>query len=82
MLRILRVCRWLVARLPVWLGRWLACRAGDVAYYLATRGRRAAISNMRHVLGPGPPGARCAGPRTRCSRMWRWTIMICCGCPT
>ena len=28
MLRILRVCRWLVARLPVWLGRWLACPRG------------------------------------------------------
>jgi KDO2-lipid IV(A) lauroyltransferase len=53
MLVLLRVCRWLVARLPVWLGRWIACRAGDVAYYLATRARRAAISNMRHVLGPG-----------------------------
>ncbi len=53
MLRVLRVCRWLVARLPVWLGRWLACRAGDLGYYLAARGRRAAISNMRHVLGPG-----------------------------
>lgn len=52
MLYILRVCRWLVARLPVWLGRWLACRAGDLAYYLATHGRRAAISNMQHVLGP------------------------------
>ena len=53
MLWVLRVCRWLVARLPVWLGRWIAFRAGDVAYYLATRARRAAISNMRHVLGPG-----------------------------
>jgi KDO2-lipid IV(A) lauroyltransferase len=52
MLVTLRVLRWLVARLPVWFGRWLAMRAGDVAYYFATRGRRAAISNMRHVLGP------------------------------
>jgi KDO2-lipid IV(A) lauroyltransferase len=49
---VLRGLRWLVARLPVPVGRWLACRAGDGAYYLAGRGRRAAISNMRHVLGP------------------------------
>ena len=40
MLWVLRVCRWLVARLPVWLGRWLACRSGDLGYYLATRARR------------------------------------------
>src|SRR3954449_10583670 len=52
LIRVLRVCRWLVAQLPVWFGRWAAMRAGDVAYYCATRGRRAAISNMRHVLGP------------------------------
>jgi KDO2-lipid IV(A) lauroyltransferase len=52
MLAVLWVCRWLVAHLPVWLGRWIACRAGDLAYYIATGGRRAAISNMRHVLGP------------------------------
>jgi lauroyl/myristoyl acyltransferase len=52
MLFVLRVLRWLVAHLPVWLGRWLAKRGGDVAYYFAHRGRRAAISNMRHVLGP------------------------------
>ena len=52
MLLVLRVLRWLVSHLPVWAGRWLAMRAGDVAYYFAHRGRRAAISNMRHVLGP------------------------------
>lgn len=52
MLGILWVCRWLVGHLPVWLGRLLACRLGDVGYYLAPRGRRAAISNMQHVLGP------------------------------
>ena len=52
MITILHVVRWLVARLPIWCGRWLACRAGDLAYYCATRGRRAAISNMYHVLGP------------------------------
>ena len=51
-MRVLRVLRWLVARLPVSVGRLLACRAGDIAYYVAGRGRRAAISNMRHVLGP------------------------------
>src|SRR5215212_2525526 len=52
MLTTLRVVRWLIAHLPVWIGRWLAMRAGDMAYYFAHRGRRAAISNMRHVLGP------------------------------
>ncbi len=49
---LLKILQWIVARLPVWLGNWIADRVGDLAWYAAPRSVCAARSNMRHVLGP------------------------------
>jgi len=50
--RALRFVQWIVERLPVDAGNWVADRLGDLAWMLAGRSRCAARSNMRHVLGP------------------------------
>jgi phosphatidylinositol dimannoside acyltransferase len=47
MMGVLRV---LIARLPRPAGYWLADRIGDVIYYIANKSRRAATSNLRHVM--------------------------------
>lgn len=54
-MRMLGVLRVLVAAMPPWLGHWVADRWGDLVMRFAGKSRRAAISNMRHVLGPVPP---------------------------
>lgn len=48
----LRLLRWLLARLPEWLGRWIACRIGDLCYRYLPVSRRYGLRNMRQVLGP------------------------------
>ena len=48
----LRVLRWLLARLPEWLGRWIACRIGDLCYRFLPVSRRHGLRNQRQVLGP------------------------------
>lgn len=53
--RMLGVLRVFIAALPPPLGHWVADRSGDVIMRFAGKSRRAAISNMRHVLGPVPP---------------------------
>jgi lauroyl/myristoyl acyltransferase len=50
MMGVLRV---VVARLPAPVGNQLADRLGDIVYRSAGKSRRYAISNMRHVHGPG-----------------------------
>jgi lauroyl/myristoyl acyltransferase len=47
----LRMLRWLLARLPEWLGRWIACRIGDLCYRFLPVSRRHGLRNMRQVLG-------------------------------
>lgn len=47
--------QWIIARLPVRVGNWIADRCGDVTYLVARRSVCAARSNMRHVLGPDAP---------------------------
>ncbi len=51
MMGVLRV---FIAALPPPLGYWIADRLGDLGLLIAGKSRRAAISNMRHVLGPVP----------------------------
>lgn len=41
-----------VGRIPLRMGNRVADTAGDIVYYVARKSRRAAIDNMRHVLGP------------------------------
>ncbi|MGI8589322.1 MAG: lysophospholipid acyltransferase family protein [Chloroflexia bacterium] len=52
MMRLLLITRWIVERLPVLVGNWLADRCGELAWAVSRRSRCAARSNMRHVLGP------------------------------
>jgi lauroyl/myristoyl acyltransferase len=54
-IRLIQVVQWLVERLPVRAGNWLADRLGALAWLVAGRSRCAARSNMRHVLGPQAP---------------------------
>ena len=49
--RMMGVLRVLLARIPPPLGYCLADRLGDLIYHMARRSRRAAISNLAHVLG-------------------------------
>ena len=51
-IRLLRVLQWIIERLPVSVGNWIADRLGDLVGLVARRSRCAARSNMRHVLGP------------------------------
>lgn len=53
--RMLGVLRVFIAAMPPPLGHWVADRSGDFIMRFAGKSRRAAISNMRHVLGPVPP---------------------------
>ncbi len=48
--RLMDVLRVLLARLPAPVGYLLADRLGDLIYHTARRSRRAAISNLGHVL--------------------------------
>ncbi|MDQ6692804.1 MAG: hypothetical protein M3014_00045 [Chloroflexota bacterium] len=50
--RLMGVLRVFIASLPTPAGYFLADRLGDVGFRVARRSRLAAISNMRHVLGP------------------------------
>ncbi len=52
--RLLRVVRIFVARIPPAVGNPIADRVGDLMYYTAGKSRRAAISNLRQVMGPVP----------------------------
>ena len=52
MIRLLIVVQWIVERLPVAAGNWIADRLGEFAWLVGSRSRCAARSNMRHVLGP------------------------------
>src|SRR5215217_691708 len=53
--RLLIILQWLAARVPVGAGNWIADRGGDLIGLVARRSRCAALSNMRHVLGPDAP---------------------------
>src|SRR4051812_28314332 len=53
--RLLIIAQWIVARLPVSLGNWIADRLGDLIGLIARRSLCVARSNMRHVLGPDAP---------------------------
>ncbi len=53
--RLMGVLRVFIAAMPPWLGHWVADRWGDLVMRFAHKSRRAAISNMRQVLGPVPP---------------------------
>jgi lauroyl/myristoyl acyltransferase len=48
------VLRVFIGRIPPLIGNPIADRFGDLAYRVASRSRRAVISNMRHVMGPVP----------------------------
>lgn len=52
--RIMGVLRVLIAAIPPLIAHWIADRIGDVVMMIAHKSRRAAINNMRHVLGPVP----------------------------
>lgn len=49
--RLLELARITIGHLPPVVGYFVADRLGDVAYWVARRSRRAAISNLRHVMG-------------------------------
>jgi KDO2-lipid IV(A) lauroyltransferase len=55
MVRLLVVVQWVLGRLPLGVGNWLADRMGELAWMVSPRSRCAARSNMRHVLGPDVP---------------------------
>src|SRR5215210_6708167 len=48
--RLMGVLRIFVGRIPPFAGNFVADRFGDVAYRFAGKSRRAAISNMRHIM--------------------------------
>jgi lauroyl/myristoyl acyltransferase len=50
--RLMHMLGAFVGRIPPALGNPIADRVGDIVYYVARKSRRAAISNMYHVLGP------------------------------
>gem|GEM_PF-1304934 len=49
--RLMGVLRVFVGRIPPFVGNFVADRFGDVVYRFAGKSRRAAISNMSHVMG-------------------------------
>lgn len=52
--RLMAVPRAFLAHIPTFLGNFIADRTGDIVYVVAGKSRRAAINNLRHVLGPAP----------------------------
>lgn len=52
--RMLKVARIFIARIPPRLGHAIAAAAGEIVYRVAGKSRRAAISNIGHVMAPVP----------------------------
>jgi len=52
--RLMKGVRPIIASMPPWLGHWVAVLTGEVVYRVARKSRRAAISNLSHVMGPVP----------------------------
>jgi Kdo2-lipid IVA lauroyltransferase/acyltransferase len=50
--RLIKAVRPAIAAMPPWMGHPVAAVVGELVYWVARKSRRAAISNISHVMGP------------------------------